>query len=166
MGLRLAELMDLGFFDLDTEVERFFGMSIEQLQQKYGMPHDFRKAASKARSALLDRPESQQAVIALPPSGLMGGYLAVIKKTQGLKVVLPDAPERSLDRIVFYNADSRPTDQRPAHQERPPYLQELKTDLTYFKQSYARADPRVNIEDMDGEQAAHHRLAQLKAYRR
>ena len=165
VGLRLAELMDLGFFDRDTEVERFFGMSIERLQQKYGMPHDFRKAASKALSALLDRPESQQAVIAVPPSGLMGGYLAVIKKTQGLKVVLLDTPERILDRIVFHAADSRPMDQRLTHEERPLYLKEIKTDLTYFKQSYTRADPRVDIEDMDGEQAAHHRPAQLKAYR-
>ena len=54
---------------------------------------------------------------------------------------------------------------RPAHQERPPYLQEIKKDLTYFKRSCTRADPRVDIEDVDGEQAAHHRPAQLKAYR-
>jgi len=50
-------------------------MSIEQLHQKYWMPHDFRKEAAKALSIILDKPESQQAVIALPPSGLMGGVL-------------------------------------------------------------------------------------------
>jgi len=77
-------------------------MSIEQLHQKYWMPHDFRKETSKALSIILDKPESQQAVIALPPSGLMGGYLAVIKKTQGLKVALLDMPEGILERIVFY----------------------------------------------------------------
>jgi len=54
------------FFDLDTEIEQFFEMSIEQLHQKYWMPHDFRKEASKALSIILDKPESQQAVIALP----------------------------------------------------------------------------------------------------
>jgi len=76
IGLRLTELMGLNFFDLDTEIEQFFEMSIEQLHQKYWMPHDFRKEASKALSIILDKPESQQAVIALPPSGLMGGCLA------------------------------------------------------------------------------------------
>ena len=119
VGLRLAELMGLRFFDLDTEIERLFEMSIEQLHQKYWMPHDFRKEASKALSNILDKPESQQAVIALPPSGLMGGYLVVIKKTQGLKVALLDKPERILDRIVFYDVDSRPMDKRLTNEERP-----------------------------------------------
>ncbi len=164
VGLRLAELMGLSFFDLDTEIEQFFGMSIEQLQQKYWMPHDFRKEASKALSYILDKPESQRAVIALPPSGLMGGYLAVIKKTQGLKVALLDRPERILDRIVFYDADSKLMDKCLTNEERPLYLKEIKKDITYFKKSYTRADLQVSIEDMDVEQAAHHILAQLKAY--
>ena len=164
VGLRLAELMGLRFFDLDTEIERFFGMPIERLRQKYLMPHDFRKEAAKALSDLLDKPESRQAVIALPPSGLMGGYLAVIKKTRGLKVALLDRPERILDRIAFYDLDSRPMDKRLSNEERGLYLKEIKKDITYFKKSYTRADLQVSIEDMDVEQAAQHLLAQLKAY--
>jgi shikimate kinase len=164
IGRRLAELMGLNFFDIDTEIERFFGMSIERLQRTYWMPHDFRKEAAKALSHLLEKPESQQAVIALPPSGLMGGYLAVVKKTRGLKVALRDTPERILDRIVFYDVDSRPMDKRLTDKERPLYLKEIKKDISYFKKSYTRADLQVSIEDRDVEQAAHHLLAQLKAY--
>ena len=73
IGARLAELTGRYFFDLDTEIESYFGLSIEQLQRKYWMPHDFHREAAKALRHLLDEPESQQAVIALPPSGLMGG---------------------------------------------------------------------------------------------
>jgi shikimate kinase len=165
IGLRLAELMGHCFFDLDQEIEQFFGLSIERLQQQYLMPHDFRKAAAKALSSILAKPESQQAVIALPPSGLMGGYLTVIKKTQGLKIVLLDKPEHILDRLVFYDVDSRPIDMRLSKEERPLYLREIKKDITYFKKSYMRADLQVSIEGMDVEEAAHHLLAQLKAYR-
>ncbi len=164
VGLRLAELMGCTFFDLDKEIEQFFGMPIERLRQRYWMPHDFRKEASKVLARILDRPEGQQAVIALPPSGLMGGYLAVIKKYRGVKAALLDSPERILDRIVFYDVDSRPMDKRLTNQERPLYLKEIKKDITYFKKSYTRADLQVSIEDMDVEQAAHHILAQLKAY--
>ena len=120
-------------------------MSIEQLHQKHWMPHDFRKETSKALSIILDKPESQQAVIALPPSGLMGGYLVVIKKTQGLKVALLDKPERILDRIVFYDVDSRPMDKLLTNEERPLYLKEIKKDITYFKKSYTRADLQVSV---------------------
>ena len=163
VGLRLAELMCLSFFVLDTEIEPFFGMSIEHLQQKYLMPHDFRKEASKALSNILDKTECPQAVIALPPSGLMGSYLAVIKKTQGLKVALLDRPERILGRVVFYDVDSRRMDKRLTNEERPLYLKEIKKNITYFKKSYTRADLQVSIEDVDIEQAAHHILAQLNA---
>ena len=166
VGRRLAALMGLRFFDIDREIEQFFGLSIKQLQQTYWMPHDFRKEAAKALSHILEQPESQQAVIALPPSGLMGGYLAVIKKTQGLKVVLLDRPERILDRLVFYDEDSRPMDKRLTEEERPLYLKEIKKDITYFKTSYKRADLQVSIEDRDVEQAAQHLLTQLKAYSR
>jgi shikimate kinase len=114
----------------------------------------------------LDKPEGQQVVIALPPCGLMGGYLAVIKKIRGLKVALLNTPERLLDRIVFYDADSRPMDKHLTNEERPLSLKEIKKDTTYFKKSYARADLRVSIEDMNVEQAARHLLAQLKAYSR
>ena len=165
VGRRLAELMGLSFFDLDTEIEQFYGLSIERLQQQYWMAHDFRKAAAKALSFILAKPESQQAVIALPPSGLMGGYLAVIKKTQGLKVVLLDTPEWILDRLVFYDMDSRPMAKHLTDEERPRYLREIKQDISYFKKSCTRADLQVSIEGMGIEQAAHHLLAQLQAYR-
>ena len=74
-----------------------------------------------------------------------------------------DTPERILDRVLFYDLDSRPMDKRLTNEERPLYLKEIKKDITYFKKSYARADLQVSIEDMDVDQAAHHILAQLNA---
>lgn len=165
IGRRLAELMDLNFFDLDVEIERFFNMSIERLQQKYWTPHDFRREAAKALTHLLNKPESQRSVIALPPSGLMGGHLTVIKKTQGLKIALLDRPENILDRIVFYDVDSRPMDKRLTKEERQLYLKEIKKDATYFKKSYTRADLQISIEDLDVEQAARHLLVQIRTNR-
>jgi len=162
IGRRLAELSNRRFYDLDAEIERFFGQSIEQLQQRFLMPHDFRKEAAKALVHTLDKPESRRAVIALPPSGLMGGYLAVLKKTRGLKIALMDTPENILNRIVFYDVESKPLDKRLSVDERPLYLKEIKKDIAYFKPSYARADLRIGIEGLDAEQAARHLLAQLQ----
>jgi shikimate kinase len=155
IGARLAQITDRAFFDLDVEIERFFSMPIEQLQRKYWMPHDFRKEAAKALSHILSKPESNNAVIALPPSGLMGGYWNVIKQTPGLKFALLATPENILERIVFYDADSNLIDKRLTAEERPQYLKEIKKDITYFKVSYARADLQISIEGLDVEQAAH-----------
>ena len=76
-------LTGVRFFDLDNEIESFFGTSIERLQDRFLSMHSFRNEAAKVLAHLLNRPESRDCVIALPPSGLMGGYLRVKRKANG-----------------------------------------------------------------------------------
>ena len=102
VGKELAELLGVKFFDLDHEIETLFGTSIERLQKKFLTIHSYRNEAAKALVDLLNRPESRHSVIALPPSGLMGGDLRAIKKSAGITVVLNDKPENILERITFY----------------------------------------------------------------
>ena len=71
IGRILAELLDVPFFDLDHEIETFFATSIERLQNRFLTMHSYRNEASKALVHLLNRQESQDSAIALPPSGLM-----------------------------------------------------------------------------------------------
>jgi shikimate kinase len=75
VGKELAALLRVNFFDLDCEVEKFFGTSIEKLQNQFLTIHSYRDKASETLAHLLARPESRPSVIVLPPSGLMGGYL-------------------------------------------------------------------------------------------
>jgi shikimate kinase len=78
IGARLAGLLEYRFFDLDVEIERFFGTSIERLRSRYLTSHDFRLAASQALKDILSREDSCNCVIALPPSGLLGGYWKIV----------------------------------------------------------------------------------------
>ena len=111
IGKKMGELLGVRFFDLDNEIESFFETSIERLQDRFLTMHSFRNEATKALVHLLKRPESRDCVIALPPSGLMGGYLREIKKANGTTVVVTDKPENILERIRFYDIDSRPISQ-------------------------------------------------------
>jgi shikimate kinase len=154
IGRRLSELLDVGFFDLDEEIERFFGTSIERLQSRFITMHSFREEAAKALVHLLGGPASRECVIALPPSGLMGGYLRVIKKSPGIRVVLRDLPERILERLVRYDVDSRPIDKSLTAAEKRLYLREIKKDATYFRSSYERANLQVDISGLDVDEAA------------
>ena len=47
IGRRVAELLGVKFFDLDHEIETFFGTSIERLQKKFRTIHSYRKEASE-----------------------------------------------------------------------------------------------------------------------
>ena len=52
-GARLAELLEWQFFDLDAEIERFFGMSVERLRNLHLTSHSFGIEASQALKHLL-----------------------------------------------------------------------------------------------------------------
>jgi shikimate kinase len=154
VGKILSELLDVPFFDLDEEIEDFFGISVEQLQSKFLTIHSYRDEAAKALVHLLKRPDSQHSVIALPPGGLMGGYLRAIKKSFGVTVALSDSPENILKRIVFYDIDSKLIEKCLTSSEKRYYLSEIKKDITYFRKTYGRANIRVDISDLDPLQAA------------
>lgn len=154
IGKKMGELLGVRFFDLDNEIESFFETSIERLQNRFLTMHSFRNEAAKALVHLLNRPESQDCVIALPPSGLMGGYLRAIKKANGITAVVTDKPENILERIRFYDTDSRPIEKKLTTNEKKLYLKEVKKDSTYFRQSYQRANLQVDISGLDQDQAA------------
>ena len=48
IGTRLAALLGFQFFDLDDEIENFFSLSVERLQEKFLTIYSFREEASKA----------------------------------------------------------------------------------------------------------------------
>ena len=164
IGEKLAELLDVKFFDLDKEVEAFFGMSIERLQKKLRTMWDFRDEAAKALVDLLKRPESRDCVIALPPSGLMGPYLRAIKKSPGVTIALDDTPKNILKRISFYDIDSKLIEKQLTVKEKKWYLSEIGKNISYFGASYKRAHLRVDISYLTVEQAAEAVRDALEAY--
>jgi shikimate kinase len=155
IGAQLAGLLEFRFFDLDTETERFFGMSIARLQDHHLTTHDFRLATSQALKHVLSRAESHNCVIALPPSGLLGAVWKVVSRTRGATtIVLRDTPDNILRRISFYDVESRPIQKRLTGHERAFYLREIKRDIAYFSRSFGRADVSVDISGCSLEDAA------------
>jgi len=132
VGEKLADLLGYPFFDLDAEIESYFGTSIERLQSRFLTTYSYRKEASKALKQLMSRDESLNWVIALPPSGLMDAYWRIVKKTNATTVALEDSPENILKRITFYDIDSKPMEKKLSEEERQLYLREIKGDISYF----------------------------------
>jgi shikimate kinase len=130
IGARLAGLLEYRFFDLDVEIERFFGTSIERLRNRHLTSHDFRLVASQALKDVLSRQDGCNCVIALPPSGLLGGYWKVVNETRDATiVVLRDTAENILGRIAFYDIDSRRVPMSLTDREKGIYLREIRRDI-------------------------------------
>ena len=153
VGARLAGLHR--FFDLDVEIERFFGTSIERLRSRYLTSHDFRLAASQALKDILSREDSCNCVIALPPSGLLGGYWKIVSRTRDATIVaLRDTGENILGRVTFYDIDSRLVPMNLTDHEKTLYLREINGDIAYFSRSFRRAHVSVDIAGCSPEEAS------------
>jgi len=155
IGARLAGLLEYRFFDLDVEIERFFGTSIERLRSRYLTSHDFRLAASQALKDILSREDSCNCVIALPPSGLLGGYWKIVSRTRDATIVaLRDTGENILGRVTFYDIDSRLVPMNLTDLEKTLYLREINGDIAYFSRSFRRAHVSVDIAGCSPEEAS------------
>jgi shikimate kinase len=84
----------------------------------------------------------------------MDNYWRIVKKAGGMIVVLKDKPENILQRITFYDIDSRPIEKHLTKKEKLLYLKEIKKDITYFRRTYARADLTVDITGLGPDESA------------
>lgn len=155
IGKILADILGVTFFDLDLEVEAFYNTSIERLQNNFITVHGFRDEGAKVFAHLMRRPDASNCVVAFPPSAMMSGYLRAIRKTSGITVVITDEPENIVERLRFYDIDSKPMVIKDFDEKKKLYLREVRKDITYYRKSYGRARYRVDISGLDPVQAAY-----------
>ncbi len=147
IGGLLAGRLGHPFFDLDKETESHFGTSIERLQSRFLTDYSYRKEASVVLKRIVAT--NRDCVVALPPSGLRDAYLRVIRKVECVTVTIKDTPRNIVERIRFYDIDSRPIPKHLTDEEKRLYQKEIKKDITHFKKSHQRADIHVDITGLD-----------------
>jgi shikimate kinase len=165
IGAELASFLGVPFFDLDSEVEAFYGDSIPRLQARWLTMNNYRRKACRVLSDVLRRTDARQCVIALPASALRPPYWNVVKDSGSTVVVLRDDPANILDRIVFFDDDSRPIRKELTPHERELYLDEIKKDIRYYARSYSKADVTVHIHGLGPLEAAKQIKVALDALR-
>jgi shikimate kinase len=78
IGKMLAEKMEYSFFDVDEEVERYYQMPIERIQDECFSMNGFRGKASVVLDNILSNTDNT--VISGTPTGLKFSFLQVYKK--------------------------------------------------------------------------------------
>jgi len=98
VGRLLAGRRGWPFFDLDEEIERHFGTSIERLQARLLTGYSYRKECAVVLERIATT--NPDCVIALPPSGLRDTFLRVIRRVPCVTVAVHDTPENVLELCV------------------------------------------------------------------
>lgn len=154
IGKKLAEDIGYVFFDLDVEIEKYYKKSISRLKADIIGEYSWRLKVVPVLKKILDENKLKDIVIALPPSGLRDAYLRVIRKSSALVTVLTDTPKNILNRVTFYDVDSKPITKVLDDKAKKYLLSEIKKDINYYKRSYSRAHIQVDISGLDLAQAA------------
>ena len=162
IGKLLADRLGTPFFDLGEEIERHFDTSIERLQARFLTDYSYRKECSVVLKNIAAG--NRDCVIALVPSGLRDAYLRIVRKLTCVTVAIEDSPENIVERVTFYDIDSKLIHKHLTAKEKELYRQEIKKDITYFRRTYKRADLHADITGLDAEASAELIQALLAAH--
>jgi shikimate kinase len=150
IGRMLATKLRYSFFDVDEEVEKYYQKPIERIQDECYTMNGFREKASVVLDNILSNADNT--VISGTPSGLKFSFLQVYKKHKKKKAIvsihIKDTPENILNRLTFYDKDSKPFEEYLDEPKKKSYLKEIIKDYNYFKDSYERADLQIDIKDI------------------
>jgi len=102
-------------------------------------------------------------VIAMPPGGLYQSYSAIINKHSDiLTIALKDKAENILERLIFFDDESKPIYNVLSERNKPLYLRDIKKDIQYFSRTYRKAKMHFNLDGMTANEAAHALLKAIK----
>jgi len=150
IGKRLAEKIDFSFFDLDIEIQKYYSKPIERIQDECFSMNGYREKASKVLDYLFAK--NIDSVISGTPSGLKYSDLQVYKKHKADKdlysIQINDSHENVLDRLTFYDKDSNPIIEKLDDSKKKRYLKKIKADYNFFRDSYKRADFKIDINNI------------------
>lgn len=151
IGKMLAKDIDFSFFDLDAEIQNYYNKPIERIQDECLSMNRYREKASKVLDYLFSK--NINSVISGTPSGLKYAYLKVYKKHKADKdlysILINDSCENVLDRLTFYDKDSNPIIEKIDDSKKMRYLKKIKADYNFFRDSYKRADLKIDINNIN-----------------
>lgn len=148
IGKELAKQNHWQFFDLDEQVEQYYHLSIERLQNLYGGMSGYRQQAVKVLQQILISNLNGIILIALSPAGLMRPYLKTVQESKGVVVLLQDSHKNILERLAFFDIDSKPMNVLISPEQKPLYLRNIKRDIAYYKRSFKHAHLVVEINNL------------------
>lgn len=150
IGKMLSNKLGFSFFDIDEEVEKYYQKPIERIQDECLTMNGFREKASVVLDYVLSK--NDNSVISGTPAGLKFSYLKIYKKhaknKEIISIHIKDKPENILNRLCFYDKDSKPIKINLDESEKNKYLRKIVGDYNYFKDSYKRADLQLDIDNI------------------
>ena len=162
IGKILSEKLGYSFVDFDLEIQERMGETISELKDRHFNEHGFRDEVSYILSDLL-KEYKDNVVIAMPPSGMYGQYLRILKKnTDVLTITLKDKAKNILERTIFFDEDNNLLEDVITDKNRYFYYESIKDDIEYFYTTHRKTKMKFDINGLSAEESAEGLLCEIK----
>jgi shikimate kinase len=149
LGKYLADEWNYSYIHFIFEVEKRMGSSIEKIREKYWTNKGFRDATSPILRDILDE-YHENLVIVMSASGLYSEYVSVIESNPDVITVwLKDRPKNIMERLTFYDEDSKLIPDYDYKENYEYYYNDLKGDIEFYRNSLRKAKLHFDINGMD-----------------
>lgn len=154
IGRKIAKTLGIDFIELDNEVAKTTGQRIGAVKSKLLSDEDFRKqVAAPALASLLEDHRERSFILELPPAGLMGPLLRIVKSAKNsLVIALIDDLANIKRRFVVYDSSSLPVP--PSASEQLVLMESFRKGMSDFIKSYKKTFFRFDLEGAGAEKGA------------
>ncbi|MBR2794222.1 MAG: hypothetical protein IKE16_06195 [Solobacterium sp.] len=153
IGRKLAELMNLPFFNQQEEMEQLKGKTAFELSRStYGDGYD-RYKREAMEHIFKTHPEDK--VIAVQPLYYYTMVRPFVLRPDTFSIVLEDSPEHIFERVIIVDQDNNPVDRPEWKTAHKSYLiREIKKDITYYNNVHKHIERKFNVNNDSPEEAA------------
>lgn len=148
IGKLLASKLDYEFYDLDDEVKKYYGITLEEYVNTGTLEERDRKRGNVIQRIMKD---DRNKVVAITPIAYPENFIRFLRRKDVLAIELIDTPENIFERLVFSDEnDVEYHDDKYKNAHKDYYLHEICEDIVYYSRySFAAIE---NKFDMHGAQ--------------
>lgn len=144
-GKIIAEMLNVSFYDMDEEIKRYYGITLEEFVSR-GTIEQRDAKRGKILKELVQRPEHK--VISLTPMSYSQHFKDVLKSKDVLAIELRDSAENIFDRLVFSDEnDVIYVDDEYKMRHKKYYLSEINKDLEWYGGVYKCIKNKFDINN-------------------
>jgi Shikimate kinase len=160
IGRKLAMNLEYDFRDLDDEIKRTFGTTLEGFMEIYPWLHERFKVKGEILKSLIERSQSKT-VIAVSPIFYARNFNRLLDLDNVIAIELQDSKENIFERLVFSDEnDNVYTDDEYRNARKDRYLKRIQEDIVYVRNTFKKVKNKYFIANRSIEDVAND-LAEL-----
>ena len=166
IGRLIADRLGYPFFDFDLEVEKRMGQHIKVLKagcMGFHPEYEYREKVKHILAEVLDE-MPVDLVIAMPPGGMFGQYSRILQKHSDVMTIeLLDDPINILNRLAFFDEETKPIEVELDDNSRAYYLQDIQSDIQYYKVPNKKVQLHYHLHGMSAADSADALILEITA---